>query len=193
MEDPVIWHSGGLYHTVVNRWNQRKAYHLTSKDGMTGWVRRGVAYDPTSDFLRYSDGTVNHWHKIERPGVVIENGHVPHFLFSVIDLRKEIEKGNDTHGSKIIVVPFDGEAMDRDWAGTDAKQAELSPRVLARNAIVRELAKQYGAEINDLYPISEGHPENYTDPCHYKPEAINLQAGQVAKAVQGVLTRRQER
>jgi hypothetical protein len=27
---------------------------------------------------------------------------------------KEQELGNDTHGSKIIVVPFDGIALDRD-------------------------------------------------------------------------------
>ena len=116
MEDPVIWHSGGLYQMVVNRWGQRKAYHLTSKDGMTEWVRRGVAYDPTTDFLRYTDGTVNHWNKIERPGVIIEDGHVTHFLFSVIDVRKELEKGNDRHGSKIIIVAFDGAALDRDLA-----------------------------------------------------------------------------
>jgi hypothetical protein len=27
---------------------------------------------------------------------------------------KDQEKGNDAHGSKIIVVPFDGLALDRD-------------------------------------------------------------------------------
>jgi hypothetical protein len=116
LEDPVVWHSGGLYHIVVNSWSARKAYHITSKDGVTGWKLRGLAYDPTTDFLRYTDGTVNRWDKIERPAVFLQNGHVTHFSFSVIDVPKEQERGNDGHGSKIIVVPFDGQSLDRDLA-----------------------------------------------------------------------------
>ena len=116
LEDPVVWHSGGLYHIVVNSWSARKAYHITSKDGVAGWKLRGLAYDPTTDFLRYTDGTVNRWDKIERPAVFLQNGHVTHFSLSVIDVPKEQERGNDGHGSKIIVVPFDGEALDRDLA-----------------------------------------------------------------------------
>jgi hypothetical protein len=112
LEDPVVWYSGGLYHIVVNNWSDRKAYHLTSADGITDWEYRGVAYDPTSDFVRYTDGTVNHWNKIERPNVLIEDGHVTHFTFAVVDVPKEQEKPNDNHGSKVIVVPFDGAAMD---------------------------------------------------------------------------------
>jgi hypothetical protein len=64
--------------------------------------------------VRYTDGTVNHWEKMERPGVLIENGHVTAMTFAVIDVPKDKEKGNDGHGSKIIVVPFDGAALDRD-------------------------------------------------------------------------------
>jgi hypothetical protein len=116
LEDPVVWYSGGLYHIVVNSWSARKAYHLTSPDGLKGWTFRGLAYDPTTDFVRYTDGTVNHWDKIERPGVILENGHVTHFTFAVLDVPKDQERGNDRHGSKIIVVPFDGEAFDRDMA-----------------------------------------------------------------------------
>jgi lysophospholipase L1-like esterase len=114
LEDPVVWYSGGLYHIVVNSWSNRKAYHITSIDGIHNWIFRGLAYDPTTDFLRYTDGTVNHWDKMERPGVVLENGHVTHFTFAVLDVPKDQELGNDTHGSKIIVVPFDGAALDRD-------------------------------------------------------------------------------
>jgi hypothetical protein len=114
LEDPVVWFSGGLYHIVVNSWSARKAYHLTSTDGVTHWTLRGLAYDPTTDFLRYTDKTVNHWNKIERPGVLLEEGHVTHFTFAVIDVPKEEELPNDNHGSKVIVVPFDGAALDRD-------------------------------------------------------------------------------
>jgi len=114
LEDPAIWFSGGLYHIVVNNWSDRKAYHLTSKDGIHGWTYRGLAYDPTRDFARYTDGTVNHWEKLERPGVLLENGHVVAVTLAVLDVPKEQEKGNDNHGSKVIVLPFDGAALDRD-------------------------------------------------------------------------------
>jgi hypothetical protein len=114
LEDPVVWYSGGLYHIVVNCWSERKAFHLTSPDGIANWTNRGLAYDPTRDFVRYKDGTVNHWDKMERPGVLLENGHVAFFTFAVLDVPKEKELGNDGHGSKIIVVPFDGAALDRD-------------------------------------------------------------------------------
>ncbi len=114
LEDPVIWYSGGLYHVTVNCWSDRKAFHLTSVDGINNWTNRGLAYDPDSDFLRYTDGTINHWNKIERPNVYLENGHVKYFTFAVIDVPKDQEKPNDNHGSKVIVVPFDGEAFDRD-------------------------------------------------------------------------------
>jgi len=114
LEDPVIWHSGGLYHIVVNCWSGRKAYHLTSRDGIHNWTNRGLAYDPTTDFVRYTDGTVNHWNLMERPGVLLENGHVAYFTFAVLDVPKREERGDDRHGSKILVVPFDGAALDRD-------------------------------------------------------------------------------
>ena len=113
-EDPVVWFSGGLYHIVVNNWSERKAYHLTSADGIHNWTYRGLAYDPAKDFVRYTNGTVNQWEKLERPSVFIEDGHVAAVTLAVIDVPKEQEKGNDNHGSKVIVVPFDGAAMDRD-------------------------------------------------------------------------------
>ncbi len=119
LEDPVIWFSGGWYHVLVNNWSDRRAYHLISRDGITGWKFQGLAYEPGANFIRYTDGTANHWNKLERPGVLIENGHVTAVSFAVIDVPKEDEKGNDGHGSKIIVVPFDGVSMDRDLANAD--------------------------------------------------------------------------
>ena len=118
LEDPCIWYSGGLYHIVVNSWSTRKAYHLTSRDGIHDWTNRGVAYDPREAIVRYPDGTVNHWNKAERPSVYIENGHVAAMTLAVIDVEKEQDKGNDGHGSKVIVIPFDGAALDRDLQST---------------------------------------------------------------------------
>jgi len=114
LEDPCIWYSGGLYHIVVNSWSTRKAYHLTSRDGLHDWTNRGLAYDPREAIVRYPDGTVNHWNKAERPSVYVENGHVAAMTLAVIDVEKEQDKGNDGHGSKVIVIPFDGAALDRD-------------------------------------------------------------------------------
>jgi hypothetical protein len=97
------------------------AHHLMSKDGVTDWKDMGVAYDPRRNFVRYTDGTVNKWNNMERPGVVIENGHVTHFTFAVTDIDKSSVTGTDNHGSKIVVVPFDGKAFDADNGGeTDA-------------------------------------------------------------------------
>jgi hypothetical protein len=115
-EDPVVWFSGGWYHIIVNHWSERRAYHLISRDGIGDWKVQGLAYEPGARFIRHADGTVNTWNKLERPGVVIENGHVVAVSFAVIDTPKETQNGNNGHGSKIIVVPFDGEAMDRDLA-----------------------------------------------------------------------------
>jgi len=121
LEDPVIWFSGGWYHILVNNWSDRRAYHLISRDGINGWKFQGVAYYPEADFIKYTDGTVNHWNKLERPGVLMENGHVTALSLAVIDVPKEQEKGNNGHGSKVIVIPFDGEALDRDLTNVDQK------------------------------------------------------------------------
>ena len=127
LEDPVVWFSGGFYHIVVNNWSDRKAYHLTSVDGITGWQYRGLAYDPTTDFVRYANGVVNHWDKMERPGVLLENGHVTAVTLAVLDVPKDQEKGDDTHGSKVVVIPFDGAALDRDLQHAAAASPAPSP------------------------------------------------------------------
>ena len=112
IEDPVIWYSDGLYHIVVNKWDARMAYYLTSKDGITNWKRHpGTAYTPDADYLRYTDGTVNNWTKIERPNIYVEDGKIKAMTFAVIDVQKESDFGNDQHGSKVIVVPFSSEKL----------------------------------------------------------------------------------
>ncbi len=127
LEDPVVWFSGGLYHIVVNDWSTRKAYHIYSTDGIHDWKFGGLAYDPSSDFVRYTDGTVNHWNKMERPGVYLENGHVAAMTFASIDIPKEQDRGNEPHGSKVIVVPFDGVTLDADMAKRANETPAASP------------------------------------------------------------------
>ena len=113
-EDPTVWYSGGLYHMVYNYWPTKTSYHFSSKDGIKDWKYQGIAFKKDAMVFKYTDGTVNNWEFIERPTAVVENGHVTHFIFSVIDVGKGEDKSNDNHGSKIIVVPFDGVAFDCD-------------------------------------------------------------------------------
>lgn len=119
-EDEVIWYSGGYYHIVYNYWNVQRAYHIMSKDGVHGWMNTGLAYqaaqtpaNASSKWLRYTDGTVNQWHNMERPGVYQENGHVTAFTFAVTDVDKNASVVN-SGGSKVLVVPFNGVQFDCD-------------------------------------------------------------------------------
>lgn len=113
MEDPSVWFSGGIYHIMVNHWSSKTSYHFTSKDGINDWKYRGVAFEKGAKIFKYTDGTINDWVFIERPTAYVEKGHVTHFIFSVLDVHKGKDLGNDNHGSKIIVVPFNGKAFDK--------------------------------------------------------------------------------
>jgi hypothetical protein len=57
----------------------------------------------------------------------LENGHVVAVTLAVIDVPKDKEHGNDGHGSKIVVIPFDGAAMDRDLAAPSAPTNSITP------------------------------------------------------------------
>ncbi|WP_162030856.1 MULTISPECIES: glycoside hydrolase family protein [unclassified Lentimonas] len=112
MEDPTAWYSGGMYHMLVNHWPGKTTYHFSSLDGIKDWKYRGIAYRKDEALFRYEDGTVDEWAIVQRPTAYTEDGHITHFNFSVIDITKGGDRGNDNHGSKIIVVPFDGESFD---------------------------------------------------------------------------------
>lgn len=114
VEDPVIWYADGMYHCIANKWDARRAYYLTSTDGISDWVlHSGTAYTPDTEFLYYEDGTANNWTKLERPGIYVEDGEIKAMTFAVIDVQKEEDFGNDQHGSKVIVVPFSSERLAR--------------------------------------------------------------------------------
>lgn len=113
-EDPTVWYSGGMYHIVYNHWPTKTSHHFTSNDGINNWTYRGVAFKKEdTKIFKYTDGTINDWQFIERPGAIVENGHVTHFMFSVIDVKKGQGLGSDNHASKIVIVPFDGVAFDK--------------------------------------------------------------------------------
>ena len=114
-EDPVIWYSGGQYHVLYDYPDDRVGYHLTSTDGIHNWTDQGFAFDPrmAKQLFSTTDGTVDNWYKMERPGVVMENGHITHFTFAVSDVDNQTTAGSN-HGSKVLVMQFDGVSFDAD-------------------------------------------------------------------------------
>lgn len=113
MEDPTIWYSDGLYHIVVNYHGADTSFHLTSEDGISNWKNRGLAFGRNTKMFRHKDGTIEDWYTVQRPTVYMENGVVKAFNFSVIDVFKGKDLANDNHGSKIMVLPFDGIAFGK--------------------------------------------------------------------------------
>jgi hypothetical protein len=114
-EDPFIWFSGGKYHVLYDYPIDRVGYHLTSLDGIHDWTDEGFAYDPrmADTIFVYTDGTAVGWFNMERPSVLMEDGHVTHLTFAVSDVDKNSEiPANSDHGSKVVVIPFDGVRFD---------------------------------------------------------------------------------
>lgn len=112
MEDPFIFYSGNQYHVMYNCWSASKAFFYSSTDGINWKAEDGYAYDPTSNMVRYTDATINHWKLLERPSVYIENGHAVAMTFAAINSPKDQDTASTKNGSKVIVVPVDGLSYD---------------------------------------------------------------------------------
>jgi MYXO-CTERM domain-containing protein len=99
---------------------------LYSADGITDWQDNGYGWSPRDYeklFCFEDSDTCSRWYKMERPGVVLENGHPTHITWAVSDVDKDNQiPGNSNHGSKIVVIPFDGVAFDANFGdgSTDA-------------------------------------------------------------------------
>ena len=115
-EDPIIWYSGGQYHVIYDYPDDRIAYHLTSVDGIHDWTDQGLAFDPreSQKIFSNSDGSVNSWYNVERPNVIMENGHVSYFTFAVSDVPKMGISGSSNDDTKVVVVAFDGVRFDEE-------------------------------------------------------------------------------
>jgi hypothetical protein len=124
-EDPHIWRSGGTYHIIYSGSGDRVGWHMYSPDGLS-WKDNGYAWSPRDYqklFCYEGSTTCTQWYKMERPGVVLEDGHPTHITWAVSDVDKDNQiPANSNHGSKVIVVPFDGVAFDNDFGvgGGDA-------------------------------------------------------------------------
>jgi len=117
-EDPHIWRSGGVYHVIYSGSGDRVGWHVYSTDGIN-WKDNGYAWSPRDYqklFCYEGTTTCSQWYKMERPGVVLQDGHPTHITWAVADVDKDNKVLPGTnHGTKIIVVPFDGVAFDNDF------------------------------------------------------------------------------
>jgi hypothetical protein len=117
-EDPHIWRSAGVYHVIYSGSGDRVGWHVYSADGMN-WKDNGYAWSPRDYqklFCYEGTTTCTQWYKMERPGVVLQDGHPTHLTWAVADVDKDNQVLPGTnHGTKVIVVPFDGVAFDNDF------------------------------------------------------------------------------
>ena len=118
-EDPHIWESGGIIHVIYSGSGDRVGWHVYSPDGINDWTDNGYAWSPreyAKIFCYEGSTTCNQWFKMERPSVVLQDGHPTHITWAVADVDKDFAiPGGSNHGSKIIVIPFDGVAFDNDF------------------------------------------------------------------------------
>ncbi len=104
-EDPVIWRDNVQYNLIVNDWLGRIAYYERSKDGVRWKVEPGEAYLP--GIARHKDGSYEDWFKYERIKIFQDNyGRATQANFAVIDTLKKLDRENDNHSSKNIVIPL---------------------------------------------------------------------------------------
>ena len=107
LEDPVIWRDHLQYHMIVNDWRARYAYYYRSLDGLHWTMEAGKAYTGQDPFAKHADGTVEAWHKYERPRVYQdEHGRAIRMNFAVIDCVKQSDIAGDDHSSKNINMPL---------------------------------------------------------------------------------------
>lgn len=133
LEDPVIWRDHLQYHMIVNDWKARYAYYYRSKDGLHWVMESGKAYTGQDPFAKHSDGTVEKWHKYERPRVYQDElGRAVRMNFAVIDCVKQSDLGNDTHSSKNINMPVTRQLLLEVQGNTPITSSTTSIRVLVK-------------------------------------------------------------
>ena len=95
-----------------------RSVHLSRCAGL-----RPLESDPRDGQKLFTNdnGSVTRWYNVERPNVIMENGHVAYFTFAVSDVYKMGISGSSNNDTKVIVVPFDGVRFDQETGigGTD--------------------------------------------------------------------------
>lgn len=133
LEDPVIWRDHLQYHMIVNDWQARYAYYYRSKDGLHWVMESGKAYTGQDPFAKHSNGTVEQWHKYERPRVYQDElGRAIRMNFAVIDCVKQSDLGSDTHSSKNINMPVTRQLLLEVQGNTPINSSTTSIRVLVK-------------------------------------------------------------
>lgn len=89
VEDPYIWFADGRYHMVAKVFSDRftglrgDGFYAFSEDGIDWSLPENPA--AYSREVLFTDGTVRTQQKLERPQVLVEDGHPTHIYFATAD------------------------------------------------------------------------------------------------------------
>jgi hypothetical protein len=104
-EDPIVWRDEVQYHLIINDFWGRTAYYLRSPNGVDWVWDQGKAYDV--NVVRHPGGTIEGWHKFERPNVLQDqHGRATHLYLAVMDAPKDMDHTADGHSSKVVSLPL---------------------------------------------------------------------------------------
>ncbi len=96
-------------------------------------------------------------------------------------IRKMKEKAPN---AKIIFATMT--PINEDWV--QGPNYRIQDEVINYNGVAREVMKEQGIEVNNLFKLLYEHPESYfIDQCHLKPEGYQLLAGQVSDVIRKAL------
>ena len=165
-EDPVIWRDEVQYHLIVNDWHGRTAFYLRSPDGVNWNWDEGKAYD--INVVRHPDGSREGWHKLERPNVLQDkHGRATHLYLAAMDAPKDLDRGGDSHSSKIVALPL----------------------VVERRMEILPAAADSGSRFRVKILAEDGFDPAFIDPgsLRFGPPA-EVNRGKGAKAAESVVT-----
>ena len=109
-EDPVIWRSRHQYHVIYNKAKLERSLYMRSLNGIDWKNEYGYPYVAGQEH-RYTDGTVNKWHELERPKVILDKlGRATHLTMGVTDFVRN-DSTMPKYGSKNHIFPLQTEKL----------------------------------------------------------------------------------
>jgi hypothetical protein len=109
-EDPVIWRSRHQYHVIYNKAQLERSCYMRSLNGIDWKNEYGYPYIAGQEH-RYTNGTVNKWHELERPKVIRDDfGRASHLTMGVTDIVRDVSI-MPKNGSKNHIFPLQVERL----------------------------------------------------------------------------------
>jgi hypothetical protein len=106
----VIWRSRHQYHVIYNKAQLERSLYMRSLNGIDWKNEYGYPYLAGGP-LSYTDGTVNKWHELERPKVILDDlGRATHLCLGVTDYVRN-QSNLPKYGSKSLIIPLQTEKI----------------------------------------------------------------------------------